>query len=413
MKRLLHAIRAVLTSRATPPVVMGSFLLVYIGIAFFTDETLVALIALTSKNPFLIALFALLPLNTAGRMVAETLRFLDRRRALSSAELPAPGLFDETVELPAPADPAGLEGRLRISGYRTRCLEGALSAWRGVSMFPVRMLYLAATLCLFSGILISLTTRSSLRSTVIEGEPILDERGARVERIALTESNGAILAKALEIEIAGQEPGAPSTVYGLYPPSRYQGSFLYPRYLGVGLLLRFAAPDLQPGFEEFCVLNISRPGKEATQMIPGSAYRIVFSLADPDDGSDPYTTGRMVFQFKLLKAKEVVLTGSAPIGGEFSKDGYRLQFPDARRVVITDFIRDYGVTLIWISFFLYLAAGFCWLPVKVLLPRREMLFRAGADSTVGCSRAEGRGRAHAGVFQETLDLLGAGSHGES
>lgn len=414
MKRLLHAILAVLTSRATAPVVMGLFLLVYIGIAFFTDETLVALIALTGKNFFLIALFALLPLNTAGRMLAETQRYLGRRRALAPAAAPAPELFDETVELPASADPAGLEERLQGAGYRTRKSQGALSAWRGFSSFPARLLYLAATFCLFAGILISLTMRSSLRSTVIEGEPILEDPGsAKVERIVLSESNGAILAKNLEIELSGAEPGDPSRVYGLYPPSRYQGAFLYPRYLGVGILLRFSAPDLQPGFQEFCVLNISRPGKEATQPIPGSPYRIVFSLASPEDGSDPYATGRMVFMFKLLKAKEVVLAGSAPVGGEFAKDGYLLQFPDARRVVITDLIRDYGVTLIWAAFAIYLAAALLWLPVRLLLPRREMHFRAGADSTSGYSRAEGGRRRHAGIFQETLDLLGAGSHGES
>ena len=409
MKRLLHAILAVLTSRATAPVVMGLFLLVYIGIAFFTDETLVALIALTGKNFFLIALFALLPLNTAGRMVAETLRYLGRRRALGSAAAPPSGLFDEAVELPVSADPTRLEERLRGAGYRTRSSQGALSALRGFNTFPARLLYLAATFCLFAGILISLTMRTSLRSTVIEGETILPDPGsAMVERIVLSESKGKILAKNLEIELSGAEPGDRSRIYGLYPPSRYQGAFLYPRYLGVGILLRFSAPDLFPAFEEFCILNISRPGKEATQPIAGSPYRIVFSLASPEDGSDPYATGRMVFLFKLLRDKEVVLNGSAPVGGEFSKDGYRFQFPDARRVVITDLIRDYGVTLIWAAFAVYLAALLLWLPVRLFLPRREMFFRAGGDSTVGYSRAEGGRRRHAGVFQEALDLLETG-----
>lgn len=412
MNRLLKPVTLVLTSRVTPPVVMGLFLLVYVGIAFFTDETLIALIALTGKNPFLIALFALLPLNTAGRMAAETLKYLRRRRALSASTPPAATLFDETVQLAAAADPSILEQRLKGDGYRTRLGGSALSAWRGVSAFPARMLYLTATFCLFAGILISLTTRSSLRSTVIEGEPVLEDGSARVERVVLTEGTGAILAKSLEIELSGG-PGEPTRVYGLYPPSRYQGAFLYPRYLAIGMLLRFSAPDLQPGFEEFSVLNISRPGKEAPRPIPGSPYKIIFSLADPGDGSEPYTTGKMVFLFKLLKGKEVVLTGMAPAGGEFAKDGYRFQFPDVRRVVITDFISDYGVTLIWFAFALYIAAVILWLPVRLLLPRREMLFVAGIEAAVACSRAEGRGRRHAGVFQEALDLLESGPARES
>ena len=408
MKRLLKPLVVVLTSRVTAVVVMGLFLLVYVGIAFFTDETLVALIALTGKNPFLIALFALLPLNTAGRMVAEGVEYLGRRRALSGSAAPAAPLFDETVQIPAAADPSILEERLKKDGYRTRLSGGTLSAWRGSGTFAARMLYLTATFCLFAGILISLTTRTSVRSTVIEGEPVLEDGSARVERVVLAEGEGAILAKTLDIELAGAAPGDRTRVYGLYPPSRYQGTFLYPRYLAVGLLLRFSAPDLQPGFEEFSVLNISRPGKEAPRPIPGSPYKIIFSLADPGDGSEPYTTGKMVFLFRLLKGKEVVLSGSAPAGGEFAKDGYRLQFPDVRRVVITDFIRDYGVTLIWFAFAVYLVAILLWLPVRLFLPRREMLFVTGTGAAVACSRAEGRGRRHAGVFQEALDLLESG-----
>lgn len=403
MKGILRTPWAVLTSRATVPVVMGVFLAVYIVLAFFTDETLVALIALTGHNPFLIALFAVIPASAGARLAADLLAHLARRRALKHAD-PAGAAHDETVRVASSADPSALlKGRLEEAGYRTLSRDGGLAAWRGASLFPARMLYRAAMLLLFAGILISLSSRSSLRSTVIEGEPITEPGSGRVERIALEEGTGAILAKRLDIVVAG-ENGARET-FGLYPPSRYRGAFVYPRYLGLGLLLRFEAPDLNPSFEEFCPLNISRPGKEASQPIPGSPYRILFTLASPGDDSDPYVTGKLQFLFKLVKDKEVVLTGSLPAGGEFARDGYRLQIPDARRVVITDFIRDYGVTLIWTASLLFSGALLIWLPIRLAWPRREMIFRREGAEVVGASLAEGGGRRHAEVFQEALDLL--------
>jgi hypothetical protein len=405
MKRLVQWLGAVFTSRFTPPLVMGVFLLFYIGVAFFTEDALVMLIALTKHNLPLALLFAVLPLNYAVRTVIETRQHLARRRALGNAVPASPELYDETVQLQSAAAPAGLEGRLREAGYSTATREGGLAAWRGVSAFPARLLYLAGTFCLFAGILISLTTRTSTRTTVVEGEPLFEEAGqAQVERIVLAEGKGAILAKTLDIVLA--RPGGSSKSYGLYPPSRYQGGFVYPRYLGVGLQLRFSAPDLQPGYEKACALNVLPVGKEAKEPIPDSPYRLVLSLAEPQDGSDPYMTGRFVYLFKLYKDKEQVLSGSAPTGGEFVKDGYRLQFLDSRRLVITDFISDYGVTLIWIAFLLFLAALSYWLPVRLFLPRREMVISGAPGSIVGCSRAEGKQRSHAGIFQESLDLLG-------
>jgi hypothetical protein len=196
----------------------------------------------------------------------------------------------------------------------------------------------------------------------------------------------------------------------MYPPSRYGGAFVYPRYLGVGLLIRFSAPDLPTGYEKHAILSIYPPGNEANVEIPDSPYRIVFSLMKANDGSDPYMTGQMVFQFRVLKGKEVLFVGSAPRGGEFVKGGYRLALPDSRRLVITDFIRDNGIPLIWTAGILFVIAACVWLPVKIFFPRREMLFRAGPDVINAFSRAEGRERAHGGVFHEALDLLEMGRH---
>jgi len=117
----------------------------------------------------------------------------------------------------------------------------------------------------------------------------------------------------------------------------------------------------------------------------------------------------MGFTFKLLKDKDVLIAGNIPGGGEFARNGYRLAFPDSRRMVITDFIQDYGVYFIWTAAILLGASIILWLPLRLFFPRRELLFiRQGADTIRACSRAEGNERRHAGVFNEALDLLEAG-----
>ena len=408
MKHLLRFVRAGLFSRATSPVVIGFFLLLYVGVAFFTDETLITLMQITRNNFFLTVILALLPLNSAARMVTESFEYLKRRRAVSGAvaDVP-PTLFDEAVELKVTASFEQLQSRLEALGYKTRRTADALGAWRGISIFPARLLFIVGVFCLFAGILISLTSRTSERVAIIEGEPLSSSsgEGGIVERITYEPSSGLILAKKLSMEVAAS-PGEGRKQFGIYPPSLYRGDFVYPRYLGVGLLLSFSAPDLQPAKEIFSILNIYPPGKEATSEIQGTPYRFIFSLAGSDDKSDPYTTGHMIFHFKLLKGKDVVLTGSAPSGGEFTGQGYHIAFPDSRRLVITDFISDYGVILIWTAAILFIAAGILWLPVRLFLPRGEMLFKSDGGSTVhGFSHAEGRERRHNGIFHESLDFL--------
>jgi hypothetical protein len=408
VRRPLLLLWSLLSSRILPPLVIGFFLLVYIGIAFGTNDTLMALMEVTRSSLLLTAILALLPLNSACRVVVETRRYLERRRVMKAgaAQLP-PGLFDETVEVPGSRALAGLESRLGDAGYQTRHGGGALSARRGISTFAARVLYLVATFCLFAGILISLTSRTSLRAAIIEGETLPDTvGGGKVEKISLGKPTGSILAKNLAMVVApSSDSGQGVRVFGLYPPSFYQGAFVYPRYLGIGVFARFTAPDLPQGYEEHYILSIHPPGKEDSKEIPRSAYRIVFSLAEPADGSDPYVTGHMTFLFKVLKGKEVLFSGSAPSGGEFVHDGYRLSFPDSRRLVITDFISDNGVFLIWFAALLYLVAGCIWLPVRLLFPCREMLFQNNPDGMQASSRAEGRGRSHAEVFHEALDFL--------
>jgi hypothetical protein len=411
MKRLLTAILAAGSSRAVPPLVIGFFFLVYIGIAFFTDETLIALMAFTRRSAILAALLALIPLSRMFCVVYETLRHLKIRQVLAGKTGEGlRDLFDEVVELPASPPFPELESRMASIGYRTRRLDNSLAAWRGISNFPIRMFFLAGTFCLFTGILISITTRTAYRQMVIEGVqfPTPEGTGGTVERITLANSSGSILARTLTMEVAPSGSGQVKRTFGLYPPSLYRGTFVYPRYLGLAALLRFSAPDLPAGYETHSILNAYPPGKEDSVVIPDSPYRIVFSIPEPEAGSDryiSYVTGNITFRFKLLKGQDVVSTGSVPGGGEYVHDGYRLALLDVRRLVVTDFIGDYGVLFVWAAGLFFLGAGCFWLPVRLFFPRREMVFTREPGVTKACSRTEGGARRHAGVFHEALDLI--------
>lgn len=413
MRRLLNTVLAVGSSRAVPPLVIGFFFLLYIGISFFTDEALITLMAFTRRSIILAAVLALIPLGRALCAVRETLGQIRIRRALAGKAVDGLAeLFDETVELPAVPLLPELETRLTAVGYRTRRSAGTLAAFRGISLYPVRLLFLAGTFCLFAGILISTTSRTSQRRMVIEGEPFPAPQGgdATVDRITLATSSGSILARTLTMEVAPS--GAPSErqTFGLYPPSLYGGSFVYPRYLGLALHLRFSAPDLAAGYETHCFLNGYPPGKEDSISIPDTPYRLVFSIPEPDEGSDRYLSymaRKVTLQFKLLKGKDSLFTGAVPGGGEFVREGYRVALPDIRRLVVTDFIGDYGVLFIWAAGLLFLVAGGFWLPIRFFFPRREMVFAHGPDATIACSRTEGGARRHAGIFHEALDLITA------
>ena len=409
MKRLFRTLFVAGSSRAVPPIVIGLFFTLYIGVAFFTDETLITLMAFTRKNYFLAALLALIPLSYLLRVLHETAMYLNIRRALSGKPIDTiPRLFDETVNLHASPFVPELEGRLITAGYKTRRSDNVLTAWRGVSAFSARLLFLVGLFCLFTGILITTTSRTTNRRMVIEGEPMPDEIGGMVERITLANSSGSILGRSLTMEVAPSNSGNGRRTFGLYPPSLYGGSFVYPRYLGLALYLKFSAPDMPTGYETHSTLNCYPPGKEDNVVIPGSPYRIVFSLPVPEPGSERYVsymTGNITLQFKLLKGKEVLFTGNVPAGGEFVRDGYRLALPDIRRLVITDFIGDYGVLFIWAAGVIFVLAGCIWLPIRICFPRREILFRFDPGQTRSCSRSEGGARIHAGVFHEALDLV--------
>jgi hypothetical protein len=412
MKRLFRALFAAGSSRAVAPVIIGLFFLLYLGIAFFTDETLITLMAFTRNSLILSALLALIPLNSALRLVRETLRFLAKRRAMSGKTGEgATEMFDETVELPVHNAVPDLESRLATAGYKTCRSKNVLAAWKGISGFPVRLVFLAGTFCLFTGILITTTSRSSLRQMVVEGEPFPtpDGSGGMVKRITLAPSDGPILSRNLTMEVAPGS-GTGDKTFGLYPPARYNGAFVYPRYLGLALYLRFTAPDLPSGYESHSSLNVYPPGKEENVPVPGSPYRLIFSIPEPENGTEryiSYMSDHVSFRFKLLKGNDVLFTGNISNGDEFIREGFRLAIPDVRRLVVTDFIEDNGVLFIWWAALFFCAAGVLWLPIRFFFPRQEILFRFDPGSTVACSFAEGSIRNHTGVFHEMLDMIDA------
>lgn len=408
MKRLLALFWTLLASRAVTPVVMVFFLLLYTGIAFFSAEPLTTLIAFTREYLLLAVILAFVPINSAVRLVLELLTS-GRRRAVMKGES-AKGLredlFAETFRLSGTLPLAALKNRLESFGYRTFLTRSSLAAWQGTSVFPARVLFLTAMLCLFAGILVSVTTRTSQKVSVIEGEPFLPSAGGdRVERIRFETQRGFFLDKTISIEVAGKD--GKNREFGIYPPALYHGFFVYPRYLGAAPLIRFVAPDLPAGFETYFILMIYPPGKEDSADIPGTNYRIVFSMAEAGEGEDPFRSGRMTLLFRILKGDKTVTSGTVAVGGEFAASGYRLFVPEFRRVVTTELVRDYGVILIWAGMLLLSAGLLIWLPLRLFFPRREMLFLVEADLVHACSRAEGARGTHCGIFHEALDFLAA------
>lgn len=413
MKHLLHALLVVGSSRLVPPVVIGIFFILYVGIAFFTDETLITLMAFTRKSMILAAILALIPLNSALRLVRETAGFLRMRRAMAGkTEEGVAEMFDEVVEISGPATVPDLERRFAAVGYSTCRSENVFAAWKGISSFPVRILFLAGTFCLFAGILVTTTSRDSLRQMIVEGEPLpaANGSGGMVERITLANADGFILSKALTMEVAPTGPAYGKRVFGLYPPSLYNGAFVYPRYIGLAVYIQFSAPDLPAGYEAPSFLGIYPPGKEENVLIPGSPYRIVFSIPEPEKGSDMYVSyiaGATSFQFKLLKGNELLFAGTVPGGGAVDREGFRLALPDVRRLVVADFVRDYGVFFVWAAGLLLFTAITLWIPIRLFFPRREILLRFDEGVAVACSSAEGGSRKHSGVFHEMLDMIDA------
>lgn len=408
MKRVLSLMVAALVSRATTPFILFGFLLIYVGIAFFSPEPLLTLLGLSARFP-LALLLALLPLNCAARLILE-LRCIRTGRAVRSGAakgVVSEELYDESCRLAGGKSLELLQERLRSSGYRMRVASDSLAAWRGISLAPARLLLLAALCLLFGGVFLSVTLRTAQRITVIEGEPFPQAGGGKVTRVALEEYDGLFLERTIAIEVTEADG---SRQFGLYPPSLYGGRFVYPRYLGVAPLLRFAAPDLPAGFETYFLLGIYPPGKEDSATIPGSPYRIFFTMVNPDPANDPLSSGRFILNFRIMEGDAQVASGSLPMGGSWARGNYRLAVPDFRRTVAVDLVRDYGVFLIWGATALLIASLCWWLPVRIFAPRREMHFVELDGVITAYSSAEGAKIRHGGLFHDALDFIDGSRH---
>lgn len=409
--RPLQTLHRLLSSRAVAPLVLALFLLLYIGVAFVSDEALIMVMELTRTNPLLLGLLMLLPVNGLLRLRGEAVSYWRRRRLFATGGNFPALLFDEEVTIPAAAPLADLQERLGVAGYATRSGENSLAAWRGISSMPLRLLCLAGMVLLSGGIMLSLTGRNTVSLQVIEGELLewSPGRGDRVERITLKEQDGVFLGRTLEIAL--RSPGGEGKTVGLYPPVSYHGRYLYPRYLGIAPLVRFSAPDLPGGVESHFLLAIYPPGKEDRAAIPGTPYRLGISLAPDSGGDDPFISGRMTFTVKLYKGEQQLGAGTVPLGGELRLGGCRVGFAGFRRYVATDFVRDGGFLPIWAAILCYLLAFACWLPLRLLSPRREMFFRSADGVVHASSFAEGGGVRHGAVFHDALDFLVNGKAG--
>jgi len=413
MKRFCTLLFRIFASPRLTPLVIAVFSAIYVGIAFFSDEALITLIFMVKTSWALLGMLLIIPLNVLFRLVQETKLTIARRQALQGAvDIPQGGLFDETVTLPAVMEPVKAQAWLTSAGYRVLQGNGVLVAVRGVSLFPARLLYLLGVFSLFLGIVLSVGWRDGRREAVIEGEPLPGNYGMtpRVERIELRAPSHALLL-ARDLAITVRYPEGEVKTFGLYPPGLINGRFLYPRYLGVAPLVEFSAPDLQPGIADYYLLMLYPPGREDSITIPNSPYKISVRLVSPSSGDDPFVTGNLVFHCRAVSGEKLLFEGEVPLGGAFAGNGYRLAFPEARKMVAADFIQDYGVPLIWLATLLFVAALLFYLPVRFGNPRREILLLQVAADIHAFSHAEGCSRQHAGVFHETLDQL-AGDRAE-
>ncbi|GAC1468158.1 MAG: hypothetical protein PVSMB11_03780 [Desulfuromonadaceae bacterium] len=406
MKRILMVFMSLLSHRLLSPAVCALFLLLYIGIAFFTDEALVTLVQLVGHNPLAMGLLALVAINSIIRMVAD---ILSRRIAGKvAAGLPSAGtgsICHESIAVAGRLDTDEAARILRAEGYRVTVREGFVAARRGLSLLCPRILWRLAVCLLFVGVALSLSSRRSQRVPVIEGET-LELAGTvprTVERITLEDVPGHLfLQRHLMISLLAPDGGR--DIYGIYPPGLLGANFLYPRYLAVAPLLRITEPGIGVS-EGFQLIMLYPPGREDVVALSGD-YKLRLVIPPREGMADPFVSGRFDLHVKLLKGDQLLSEGDVPFGGRFEAGGISVELLDARRYVVTDFVRDYGVLCIWMACAAALLAACLYLPLRLISPRREMQFAADGEGGVRawCS-SEGRTRRHEALFHDLLDRI--------
>ena len=403
MKRML----ALLSHRLLLPAVCALFLLLYIALAFFTDEALITLVQLVGHNPLALGMLLLVAVNALLRMVADLRSWRAAGKAAAgrlSADIDSD--FHETIAVVGRLDTDETARILTAEGYRVTVREGFVNARRGLGLFIPRLLWRLTVVLLFAGVALSLSSRLSLRAPVIEGETV-QIPGApphSVERIALEDAPGHwFLKRRLTISLLASDGGR--DIYGIYPPGISGSSFLYPRYLAVAPLLRIRAPESVELSTNYRLLMIYPPGREDEIALAGD-YRLRLVIPQRAGMADPFVSGRFDLHVRLLKGGQLVSEGEIPFGGRFESNGLSVELLDARRYVVTDFVRDYGVPCIWMALSAALLAACLYLPLRLIWPRREMRFSADGEGVVSAwSSSEGCTRRHEALFHDLLDRI--------
>lgn len=407
MKLIFARIVTTMSHRLLLPVVCALFLTLYIAIAFFTDEALVTLVQLVGHNPLALGLLALVVINASFRMAGDLRSYLTSRQAVAGAAPAAvEGVFAQSLAVSGQLDTDEVGRILGGEGYRVTVRDGSIAAVRGVSLICPRLLWRLALLLLFAGVALSLSTRTSLRMPVIEGEPLQVGGVAQftVARIALEDTPGHwFLQRRLTVGLADGE--GRQSAFGIYPPGMVGDSFLYPRYLGVAPLLRLNAPGVTEPFEGYQLIMLYPPGREdKVELING--YHAQFVILQRDGMPDPFVSGRYDLHVKLLKGDQLIAEGDIPFGGRFEADGFSVELLGSTRFVVTDLVRDYGVLFIWLASAVALLAFMLYLPLRCLCPRRVMLFFAYSEGRiVACCSSEGKRHRHEALFHDMLDRL--------
>jgi hypothetical protein len=407
MRRFVAATGRIIAHRLLIPVVLALFLLVYIGIAFFTDEALAVMLPVVGRNPIALGLLALSALNALCLMVEELKHYCDVRR-FAPGQPPAvdDSSCRESLAVSGRMDVVDTVRILTAEGYRVSVEEGTVVARCGMRLLVPRLLWRLALALLFSGVLLSLTTRRSLRLPVIEGE-VLQAAGMAprsVERINFEDAPGSwFLQHRLAIVVSGVDGQKKS--YGIYPPGRIDGCFVYPRYLAIAPLLRISAPGPGGESEGYRLIMLYPPGREDEIALEGG-YRLKLVILQREGMPDPVAAGRFDLHVKVFRGDLLLGEGELPFGSRIEAGGLSVALLGARRFVVTDLVRDNGVLCIWGACIAALLSVVIYLPVRVLWPRREMAFsNIGQGEMRAYCFAEGSRRRHESLFLDLMDKI--------